>query len=561
MNETLLTKTAVVDQHASSSPEKNLQAPLTEGLQEYSGNWDTAQVVHLLKRTLFGAKPQDIQYFKTRTLQQAVSELLTPTAVPATVPLNNYSVDGYVDPSGVALWQTWINTGISLADKDLNQKRIDSLKTWWLGQTLQPSRSIHEKLTVFWHNHFATNLATSQEKIKARFWYDHYLTLRQHALGNFKNMVKAVTLDPAMLQFLNGDSNVKGSPNENYARELQELYTVGKGPNSKYTEDDVKAAALVLTGHTISPLTFAYFFDAGKHDATNKEFSNFYSNTIITGYSGANGANEVDDLLTMIFSQEELSKHICRKIYRFFIYYKIDSSIEQTVITPLAQIFRSNNYDIIPVLATLFKSKHFYDLVYSSACVIKSPLDFVIDLCNEYGVVLPNAADNEATYTVWQGIQREARDMQQELGAIPEVAGWYAYYQEPAFHELWVNTATYTRRNIFTDRMIADGVTSNNQTIVIDPLAFASQLANPGDPNLLITQSLEILLRYPLSESAKEFIKRSILLSGQSQDYYWTNAWDAYKANPADAGNRAIVVTRLKSLYKYIMNLPEYHLC
>jgi uncharacterized protein (DUF1800 family) len=364
-----------------------------------------------------------------------------------------------------------------------------------------------------------------------------------------------------MLYFLNGDSNVKGAPNENYGRELQELYTAGKGTNSKYTEDDVKAAALVLTGHTVSPTTFTYFFDAGKHDATNKEFSAFYGNKVITGFSGANGANEVDALLDMIFSQDEIAKHICRKIYRFFIYYKIDSSIETAVITPLAQIFRNNNYDIQPVLSALFKSKHFYDLIYSSACIIKSPLDFVIDLCNEYGVVFPDASDSAATYAVWQSLQFEAAEMQQELGAIPEVAGWYAYYQEPAFHELWVNTSTYTRRNIFTDRMIADGITNNNQTILIDPIAFASQLANPGDPNLLITQSLEILLRYPLSESAKEFIKRSILLSGQLQDYYWTNAWDAYKANPGDAGSKAIVLSRLKAFYKYIMNLPEYHLC
>ncbi|MGF2412112.1 DUF1800 domain-containing protein [Ferruginibacter sp.] len=560
MNETLLTKKTVAAQNLTSSV-TGLGGPLTEGLQEYSGTWDTAQVVHLLKRTLFGAKPQDIQYFKTRTLQQAVDELLLPSAAPSTAPLNNYSINGYVDPSAVPLWQTWVNTGISIADKELNQKRIESFKTWWLGRAIQPSRSIHEKLVVFWHNHFAINTNNSGDRLKARFWYDHYLTLRQHALGNFKSMAKAITLDPAMLYFLNGETNVKGSPNENYARELQELYTVGKGPNSKYTEDDVKAAALVLTGHTVSPTTFTYFFDAGKHDASNKEFSSFYSNKIITGYSGANGATEVDELMDMIFSQEELSKHICRKIYRFFIYYKIDSSIEQTVITPLAQIFRNNNYNIQPVLATLFKSKHFYDLIYSSACIIKSPLDFVIDLCNEYGVVLPAATDNEATYAVWECIQNEASEMQQELGAIPEVAGWYAYYQEPAYHELWVNTATYTRRNIFTDRMIADGIMNNNQNIVIDPIAFADQLANPGDPNLLITQSLEILLRYPLSESAKEFIKRSILLSGQLQDYYWTNAWDAYKANPTDTGTKAIVLNRLKAFYKYIMNLPEYHLC
>lgn len=538
----------------------NTFGPLTEGLQEYSGVWDTPQIVHLLKRTLFGAKLSDIQYFTTRTMQQAVDEILSPAAAPASVPLNNYSVGGYTDPSGVALWQTWINTGIAVADKELNQKRIDSFKTWWLGQTLQPSRSVHEKLTVFWHNHFAINTNNSGDKIKARFWYDHYLTLRQHALGNFKSMTKAVTLDPAMLYFLNGDTNVKGSPNENYGRELQELYTAGKGPNSKYTEDDVKAAALVLTGHTIHPATFTYFFDAGKHDGANKEFSSFYSNKIITGYTGAAGASELDALLDMIFAQQEVAKHICRKIYRFFVYYKIDADIEQNVITPLAQIFSANNYNIQPVLSALFKSRHFYDMGYASACIIKNPLDFVTNLINEFNVVLPGMANSEATYAVWESIQSEAREMQQELGAIPEVAGWYAYYQEPAFHELWVNTSTYTRRTVFTDRMIADGIMSNGQTIVIDPIVFARTMANPGDPNLLISQSLQILLRYPLSDSAKEFIKRSILLSGQYQDHYWTDAWDVYMANPT-AGNTAIVLSRLKSLYKYIMNLPEYHLC
>ncbi|HNU88282.1 MAG TPA: DUF1800 domain-containing protein [Ferruginibacter sp.] len=559
MNETLPAKSTEVNPHLFAA--KNSQAVFSEGLQEYTGTWDTAQVVHLLKRTLFGAKLTDINYFKGRTMQQAVDEILQQAPSPSGVPLNNYNVNGYTDPTGVAAWQTWINTGIALADKDLNEKRIESFKTWWLGQALNSTRSIHEKMVVFWHNHFATTTSVNTEKIKARFWYDHYLALRQHALGNFKNMVKSVTLDPAMLYFLNGDSNLKESPNENYARELQELYTVGKGPNSRYTEGDVKAAALVLTGHTVSPTGFTYFFDAGKHDSSNKEFSAFYGNKIITGYSGPGGASEVDELLDMIFSQEEMSKHICRKIYRYFIYYKIDNDIEQTIITPLAQVFRNNNFDIQPVLSVLFKSKHFFDMVYSSACIIKSPLDFVIDLCHEFNVTLPSPSDNAATYSVWQAIRFEAAEMQQELGSIPEVAGWYAYYQEPAFHELWVNTATYTRRNIFTDRMIADGIMYDNQTIAIEPLAFAGQLANPGDPNLLIDQSAEILLRYPLSASAKEFIKRSILLSGQLQDYYWTNAWDAYKANPSDMAARAVVLARLQALYKYIMNLPEYHLC
>ena len=200
MNETLLPLAG--NSRKSISPGKNIvQAPPVDGLQEYTGTWDTPQIVHLLKRTLFGSKFQDVQYFKGRTMQQAVNELLQPDAAPSTYPLNNYSIGGYTDPSGVPLWQTWINNGITLADKELNEKRIDSLKTWWLGQALRPSRSIHEKMAIFWHNHFAIDTSINSDVIRARFWYDHYLTLRQHALGNFKSLVKGITLDPAMLFF------------------------------------------------------------------------------------------------------------------------------------------------------------------------------------------------------------------------------------------------------------------------------------------------------------------------------------------------------------------------
>jgi uncharacterized protein (DUF1800 family) len=555
MSETLLQNNGISTAHTTSKK----SSPLVEGLQEYTGVWQTQQVVHLLKRTLFGVSPVDVNYFKNRSMQQAVDEILQPTPAPTTAPLNNYNVNGYVDATGVQPWQTWVNTGTSVADKELNERRIASFATWWAGQAIQPSRSIHEKLTAFWHNHFAIDVRVNPDTTKARFWYNHYLTLRQHSLANFKTLVKAITIDPAMLFFLNGESNSKTSPNENYARELQELYTAGKGPNSKYTEDDVKAAALILTGHTVNPTTFTYYFDAGKHNGDNKEFSAFYGNKIITGYTGAAGATELDELLTMIFTQPEVANHICRKIYRNFVYYKIDAETEQKIIAPLAQIFSANNFNIVPVLSALFKSKHFFDMAYAGACIIKQPLDFVIGLLHEFNVTLPNTNNAEATYAAWGTIQAEARDMQQELGAIPEVAGWYATYQAPAYHELWINTATYTRRTIFTDRMIADGITQNGNTLVIDAVAFASQLAIPANPDALINQSLEVLLRYPISASAKEFIKRSILLSGQYQDYYWTDAWNTYTANPS-AVNKAVVETRLKSLYKYIMNLPEYHL-
>ncbi len=428
----------------------------TGTLNEYAGTWDTPQIVHLLKRTTFGATIENVNYFRARTMVQAVDELLTETVPPSTLPLNNYNVDGYTDPTGVALWDTWINAGIDYADDEMNSRRLDSLRCWWTGQMLNQSRSMHEKMTLFWHNHFAMDAGAHIADIPAQLWYNQYLTLRANALGNLKQLVKAITLDPAMLIFLNGNTNKKTSPNENYGRELQELYTVGKGPDSHYSESDVQIAAKVLTGHTVDT-NFAYYFDVAGHDDKNKTFSGFYGGTIITGRSGTAGANELDDMLSMIFSTTESAKFICREIYNFFIYYKIDAEIETNIITPLAQIFRDSGYDIKSVLSVLFKSEHFYNLAYSSACIIKSPIDFLLGLIREFEVAMPDPTDNASNYAIWDMLLKRSTDLQQEILGIPLVAGWYAYYQAPAYHELWINSVTYTGRNAYTDLMISTG--------------------------------------------------------------------------------------------------------
>jgi uncharacterized protein (DUF1800 family) len=529
------------------------------GINEYTGPWDTPQIVHLLKRTMFGASIDDLNYFRLRTMPEAVDELLTGTPAPSTFPLNNYGIDGYTDPTGVALWDTWINTGIDYPDNEMNEKRIDSMRCWWIGQMLNEGRSMHEKITLFWHNHFATDAMPHLDDIPAKLWFDEYLTLRKHALGNFKQLVKAITLDPAMLVFLNSNTNKKTAPNENYGRELQELYTIGKGPGSHYTEDDVRAAARVLTGHTLDS-NFAYYFDAGEHDDNNQSFSTFYGSTVITGRSGPNGANELDDLLNMLFSTTESAKFICRKLYSFFVYYKISDEVEVNVIGPLAQIFRDSGYDIKTVLSVLFKSEHFYDLVYSGACIIKSPLDFLLGQYREYGVVFPSTSDIPASYTAWKMILQKSASLQQVVLGIPEVAGWYAYYEPPVYHELWINSVTYSERNAYTDLLISTGDMMDMVTLVIDPLAFAKKLPSPQDPVKLISDSLDILYRVPLSDASKDFLKTSTLLSGQANNYYWTDAWNNYINNPSDMIARETVLTRLQALYKYLMNLPEYHL-
>lgn len=523
------------------------------GLAPYTGPWGTTQIIHLLKRCMFGAKKADVDYCKTKTMDAAVNELIN-TVIPAPAPpVNNYNT-GTPDPD-VPAGATWVNAPPATSG-GINTQRRYSLHSWWRGVQLNQARSIEEKMMLFWHNH----LVTESESVDPRYLYTYNVLLRKHALGNFKSMIKEITINPAMLVYLNGNKNTSGAPNENYARELQELFTMGKGPNSLYTEDDVKAAAKVLTGYDDDPATLSYVFKPNKHDATNKQFSAFYNNTVITGRTGAAGEQELDDLIAMLFNQNELSLFICRKLYRFFVYYTIDAATENNVIVPMAAIFKNNNYNIKPVLLALFKSEHFYDVL-NIGCLIKSPADFMTGLCREYGVVFPDPATNYVeAYALWRLINILGTDISQELGNPPNVAGWPAYYQEPQYHELWINSNSLPRRNLFSDTMITVGYSRNGKKIIIDPLAFADSLSNPFDPNQLIIDSLDLLYMIGVSQASRDYLKTQILLSGQTSDSYWTTAWTNYKNDPTNVTNKNIVLTRLKALYKYVMDLSEYQL-
>jgi uncharacterized protein (DUF1800 family) len=525
----------------------------TSGLEEYSGPWGTEQVVHLLKRTLFGASMADVAYFSAMSMSDAVDALLTPTAAPTSQPLNDYGAD----VTGVAAYATWIGTGELYQDANLNASRVGSMQSWWMGQLLNQGRSIHEKMTLFWHNHFAVDATQHFSDTPAQLWYNQYMTLRANALGLFPALLKAITLDPAMLIFLNGNTNVATAPNENYGREMQELYTQGKGVNSLYTQTDVHNAARVLTGHTIDA-NYNYQFLPGNHDDTDKQFSAYYGNEVITGYSGAAGAGELDVLIAMELATQESAKFLCREIYNFFIYYVDDATVETDIITPLAEVFRNSGYNITTMMSTLLKSQHFYDFTYTGACLIKSPLDFLVGLCREYAVAMPT--DPAGQYNFWGMILNQATILQQEVLAIPVVAGWYAYYEAPIYHELWINSSTYPQRNYYTDLLISNGDMLNGTPLVIDPMAFTQSLSNPSDPIQLTTDACNLLLSVPLDANTQELIMRTILLSNQTNNAYWTQAWQAYVANPSDMTSYTTVFNRLQAFYKYLMDLPEYQL-
>jgi uncharacterized protein (DUF1800 family) len=544
-----------------SNTQKNVReaAPdrTNSGLNPYTGTWTANEIIHLLKRTMFGAKKTDVDYFKTRTVSQAVDELINPVAPDPAPPIKEYvtTTNPGTNPDGnIIQGTTWVNDINS--DGTVQGQRRGSYRKWMAGNLINQDKSIKEKLILFWIDHFGNE---TTDVGNANWIYNQHMVIRQNALGNFKQMVNAITKDYAMLRYLNGYLNQATAPDENYGRELLELFTVGKGPGSQYTEADVKEAAKVLTGWQVNGTTYTTFFNPNRHSTVNKTFSSFFNNKIITGRTGATaGDQELTDLLNMIFDTQEAAKFICRKLYRYFVYYTIDANTEANVIAPLATIFRTNNYDIKPVLAALFKSEHFFDKA-NQACYIKSPADLVIGYVREMDIKFPDLTDWDTNYGMWSFFYTTMSITGQSLHDPPNVAGLPAYYQEPLFHEIWINSDSLPKRNQYTDTMINSGFTRNGKKIIFDPVQYVKQFNNPGNPNDLIDDVLKYLYRIDLSDESKKMIKTQILLSNQQWDYYWTNAWLAYINSPV-AANFNVVNNRLKQLFQYFFNLSEYQL-
>lgn len=531
--------------------------PPNGGLTQYAGVWTVNEVTHLLKRTLFGASQADISYFITLGFPASVDEIINPSAPLPDPPVKEYATptNTSTPDSNIANGTTWVIDPST--DGTVNSLRIASFKKWWMGVMINQDRSIREKMTLFWHDHFSTETNTISD---AQFVYNHHKLLRTNAVGNFKSLTREVTIDPGMLVYLNGQYNTVSAPDENYGRELQELFCCGKSPDSQYTEDDVKAVARVLTGWKNNYTTLSSSFDPNRHDKTNKQFSAFYSNTVITGKTGAAaGDQELDDLMNMIFATQEVAKYICRCIYRWFVYYDIDSTVEANIISPLADIFRSNNYEIKPVLSTLLKSEHFFDAL-ARGCQIKSPVDLVVGLCREFNMVFAPATDYITNYGLYNFLVSWVANMQQNIGDPPDVSGWKAYYQAPQFYEIWINSDTLPKRNQLTDTLVVSGYTFNGTKMLVNGPEFAKILSNPSDPNQLITDLVNSMFMIEISDTSKAKLKQDILLGGQTTDYYWTDAWDTFITNPGNTANTTTIQNRLRDLIKYLMDLAEYQL-
>jgi uncharacterized protein (DUF1800 family) len=537
-------------------------------LDEYSGNWTVVQARHLLRRATFGPSVQMVDNAVNLGLNGTINALFAPLPLPAP-PLKSIP-DGtgsnQLNDPGATYGQTWVNAAPfpninpPMLRNRVLRSRSKSLYSWTVLQMHYSGLSIKEKMALFWHNHFVVADATIAHRE-----YVYYSLFRSLALGNFKEITKQITIDPSMLIYLSGGENTNVAPNENYSRELLELFTVGKGQlvapgdYTTFTEQDVVEMAKALTGWQVpqlgsaNPLTAT--FSASRHTLGSKQLSHRFNNAVIA----ESGAQEYKNLIDVIFQQAECSRFIMRKLYRWFVNYEITNEVETNIIEPLALILRNNNYEIAPALKVLLKSDHFFQ---STACMIKNPVDLMMSVTRGLGIK-PPVGNVEKEYDHAYHIYIMSADLEQALFYHPNVAGWKAYYQEPQFYKLWINNLLLPKRHQFCKLMVDGGTFSYNDvnyqiTSLVPVLEIVNNITDAFDPNVLINSLAEIMFNYPITPGQVTSLK-DILIPGLP-DFEWNVEYSEYLSDPSNLAIKASVENKLKNLFSVMVRMSEFQI-
>ncbi len=558
----------------------NRVGTVISGIAPYAGTWSVWEVTHLLRRTGFGIKKADVDAILALTPGAAVDALLTIAAptVPSPTPVNNYQ-NTLADSGGILLGNSWTTNNLAYLsgsnDDTLNYYRQLSLTSWSWGLCINGEHTIREKMTQFWYHFIPVNFddIRGMQANSATMCHDYMALLRTNALGNFKTLIKAIAKTPAMLVYLSNQYSTASVPNENFARELLELFTMGKLPTQNYTEADIIAASKVFSGWRVPSFTAAYPFNPGFNSSYHNQSAKVFSATIappsgatIANQTGVNGANEFDIFFDLLFTQQAttIAKYVCRRLYRFFVYYDIDANVEANVIVPLSNVLLSNNWDMNITVKTLFKSEHFFDAV-NKGVMIKSPVDYISGILRTLNInTTPAAGATQVVnqYTIWNYFQSYAlNNLEQGLGLVPNVSGWKAYYQTPTFYQNWINSNAIQRRASLLTSFI-NGFTQGGLSIKFDPIAYVQQFANNTiqDPDLLIEAIVQQLFAVDLPAGFKTDTKIQTLLGSQVTNNYWTSAWNSYTGAPTNISYTNIVKNRINSLMTAFIQLAEFQL-
>jgi len=406
---------------------------------------------------------------------------------------------------------------------------------------------------LFWHNHLVIS-DLNNPGLK----FQYFTLLRKYALGDFRQFVKEMTINPAMLLYLNGNENTAEAPNENYGRELMELFTIGKGPlvgdgdYTNYTEQDVVEFSRALSGWVVRKGKAKFI--SKRHDKGTKQLSHRFDNITL----GNLEADEYKKVVDIIFDQEETSKFICRQLYIWFANYDITPDVESNVIEPMAKILRDSNFVIEPVIKALLESEHFY-----SECIvgsmIKSPIDFATTLIKT-GEFPIKEIDLVQKYRFSNSVNKSIlKKHEQSYFDIPSVAGWPAYYQEPVYYKIWLSSVTLPLRST-TVRAAVNGKTNmGNKKATMDLLSIVSKFESPEDPDKLLQSLTDLFLTHRLTDEQYAFLKTKVLLPGLP-DYEWTVEYSDYVNNPGDESKSKPILNRLKEVMLVILNLAEFQM-
>lgn len=338
------------------------------------------KIKHLYNRAGFGLSVND--WSIKNNWQKALDDLLNP-------PVNYRSLQT-ISLAEVEAAKAKMKTMDKEDKKDLKQilkENVFELNNLWLQEMINSEAQLQEKMALFWHGHFACRSANP-------YFDQQYLNIiRKNALGNFSTMLREISKTPAMLQFLNNQQNKKDHPNENFAREVMELFTLGRG---NYTEQDVKEAARAFTGYGFDK-TSEFKFRIQQHDFGTKTFLGKTGN--LTG----------DDILQIILEKNECAYFITKKIYRFFV----NDNPDETIVKQLAAHFYASGYNIKSLMKEIFSSDWFYEEK-NVAVKIKSPIELIVGLSR----TIPIAFEDEQSVLFIQ------RSLGQVLLNPPNVAGW-----------------------------------------------------------------------------------------------------------------------------------------
>lgn len=358
---------------------------------EIKTDWAESDAAHLLRRAGFSGTPTQIQHLASIGKKAAVNELLHYEKTPFDFPTPNVfrqEPELFESLRGMEKEQ---RENVAKFDRLNNQIQFQNLSDWWLRRMIATPRPLEEKLVLFWHGHFTSGM---REVKDAQMLYRQNELFRKHASGNFRVLLSEILRDPAMLRYLDADQNLKDKPNENLARELLELFTMGVG---NYTEQDIQETARALTGWSVERKSGESKLRPRQHDEATKKVL------------GEKGNFDSEDLVEIILKKPACAEFIAGKLWKFFA--AKEASVPWR--RELATLFRKNDYELKPLLLVIFNSDEFYDesLRFEN---IKSPVEFVVGTFRLLEIQPQNAPHFVAALS----------QMGQELFQPPNVKGW-----------------------------------------------------------------------------------------------------------------------------------------